>query len=95
MVQPLHHDRCARAESLVSFESTLVDQTRSSLRGQLDALAEVPPDSRGRAVAAMDDETYAQLVPAGGKPGAHRFANVTDLIGGIHPAKALNQAASG
>jgi hypothetical protein len=26
---------------------------------------------------------------------AHRFTNVTDLVGGIDPAKALNQAASG
>jgi hypothetical protein len=26
---------------------------------------------------------------------AHRFTSITDLVGGIDPAKAVNQAASG
>ena len=48
-------------------EETLVDQTTASLRGQLDALGEVPEGDRAAATQALPDGMYGQVLDLDGR----------------------------
>jgi signal transduction histidine kinase len=48
-------------------ETSLVAQATNSLRSQLDALAEVPPESRAAAARAPTDDMYSQLLDLDGR----------------------------
>jgi signal transduction histidine kinase len=48
-------------------ERTLVDQTKSSLRAQLDALGELPAESRASATRGLTNDRYGQLLGPDGR----------------------------